>query len=155
MSEALETEMWSRVDLNCSPLLRLSIEKLSASLARYLATEQKQQCWRDIWPRKKAKVLERFQSPEIRLPLYRLMVSLPIRNQLVVGSNPTGGSTSRTDGRPRCSRCSYTAASCCSVRSSSYNRGQNLFLNGRRGLAALRRRALNWFHSIWNTSLRS
>jgi hypothetical protein len=39
--------MWSEVDLNPRPLLRLSIGKLPATLAAYSALIIKQQTWRD------------------------------------------------------------------------------------------------------------
>ena len=57
MSENLATEMWSRVDLNCRPPLRLFIEKLSADLATDFL-------------KIKAAVLERASSPRIRLECF-------------------------------------------------------------------------------------
>src|SRR5208337_83045 len=53
ISRNLETEMWSRTDLNCRPPLRLFIARLSADLATNLL-------------KVKAAVLERASSPCIR-----------------------------------------------------------------------------------------
>jgi len=66
MSENLETEMWSRVDLNSRPPLRLFIAKLSA----HLATNSR---------KIKATMLQRQSSPALRhfFPTKDILIARP------------------------------------------------------------------------------
>ena len=65
MSETLETEMWSKVDLNPRPLFRLFIAKLPANLAGYSELIKAAELQRALSPRIRPQRIPLWSQPAV------------------------------------------------------------------------------------------